>query len=89
MATATIEADPRNLYRARPDLVYGVSREFMRSCPTPMPVMADDAPAQPLQTSVDVAESLHVYVCQPTDVSHQPGPRSSLVAARTSADGKL
>ena len=55
MATATIEADPRNLCRARPDLVYRVSREFMRSCQMPMPVMPDDAPAHPLQTSVDVA----------------------------------
>ena len=44
-----------NLYRVRPDFVYSVSREFVRSCPTPMLVMPDDTPAHPYQTSVDIA----------------------------------
>jgi pimeloyl-ACP methyl ester carboxylesterase len=52
---AQIEAYLHALYRARPDFVYSVSREFVRSCQTPMLVMPDDTPAHPLQTSLDVA----------------------------------
>jgi pimeloyl-ACP methyl ester carboxylesterase len=50
-----IEAYLHNLYRTRPDFVYSVSRDFARSCQTPMLVMPDDTPAHPYQTSVDVA----------------------------------
>jgi hypothetical protein len=52
---ATIEAYLHNLYRARSDFVYSVSREFVRSCQTPMLVMSDDTPAHPYQASADVA----------------------------------
>ena len=34
-----------NLYRVQPDFVYSVSRDFARSCQTPMLVMPDDTPA--------------------------------------------
>lgn len=51
----TIETYLHNLYRARPDFVYSVSREFARSCQTPMLVLPDDVDAHPLQTSVDIA----------------------------------
>jgi hypothetical protein len=34
-----------DLYPARPDFVYSVSRDFARSCQTPMLVMPDDTPA--------------------------------------------
>ncbi|HEY2184527.1 MAG TPA: alpha/beta hydrolase [Xanthobacteraceae bacterium] len=51
----TIDAYLHNLYRARPDFVYSVSREFVRSCATPMLVLPDDVPAHPHQTSVDIA----------------------------------
>ena len=51
-----IEAYLHNLYRARADFVYSVSREFVRSCQTPMLVLPDDTPSHPLQSSVDVAE---------------------------------
>ncbi len=52
---AQVEAYLHNLYRARPDFVYSVSRDFVRSCQTPMLVMPDDTPSHPYQTSVDVA----------------------------------
>jgi pimeloyl-ACP methyl ester carboxylesterase len=55
VAMETIEAYLHNLYRARPDFVYSVSREFVRSCPTPMLVLPDDVPAHPYQTSMDIA----------------------------------
>jgi pimeloyl-ACP methyl ester carboxylesterase len=51
----TIEKYLHNLYRARPDFVYSVSREFARNCPTPMLVLPDDTPAHAYQASVDVA----------------------------------
>jgi len=50
-----IEAYLHNLYRARPDFAYSVSRDFVRSCQTPMLVMPDDTPAHPYETSMDVA----------------------------------
>jgi hypothetical protein len=53
--TATIERYLHALYRVRPDFVYSVSREFARSCETPMLVLPDETPAHPLQVSVDVA----------------------------------
>jgi hypothetical protein len=39
----------------RPDFVYSVSRDFVRSCQTPMLVLPDDTPAHAYQTSVDIA----------------------------------
>jgi len=35
--------------------VYSVSRDFARSCRTPLLVLPDDTPAHPLQSSVDIA----------------------------------
>ncbi len=44
------------LYRRNPDFVYSVSRDFVRSCKTPMLVMPDDVPAHPYQTCVEIQE---------------------------------
>ena len=52
---ATIEAYLHNLYRVRPDFLYSVSRDFARSCQTPMLVLPDEIPAHPLEASMDVA----------------------------------
>jgi len=51
----TIERYLHNLFRARPDFVYSVSREFVRHCQTPMLVLPDDTPAHAYQTAIDVA----------------------------------
>jgi pimeloyl-ACP methyl ester carboxylesterase len=51
----TIEKYLHNLYRARPDFVYSVSRDFVRNCQTPMLVLPDDTPAHAYQTAVDIA----------------------------------
>src|SRR3982074_3478711 len=51
----TIEKYLHNLYRARPDFVYSVSRDFVRNCQKPMLVLPHDTPAHAYQTSVDVA----------------------------------
>jgi pimeloyl-ACP methyl ester carboxylesterase len=52
---ATIEKYLHNLYRVQPDFVYSVSRDFAKSCETPMIVLPDDIVAHPLQTSIDIA----------------------------------
>jgi pimeloyl-ACP methyl ester carboxylesterase len=51
----TIDAYLHNLYRVRPDFVYSVSRDFVRSCQTPMLVLPDDTPAHAYQASIDIA----------------------------------
>ena len=50
----TIEAYLHNLYRNPADFVYSVSRDFVRSCQTPMLVLPDDVPAHPFQVSMDI-----------------------------------
>ncbi len=51
----TIEAYLHNLFRVQPDFVYSVSRDFARSCQTPMLVMPDDTPGHPYQVAMDIA----------------------------------
>jgi pimeloyl-ACP methyl ester carboxylesterase len=51
-----LEAYLQNLYRVQPDFVYSVSRDFVRSCQTPMLVLPDDVPAHPYQVCVDVVD---------------------------------
>jgi pimeloyl-ACP methyl ester carboxylesterase len=50
-----VEKYLHNLYRVRPDFVYSVSRDFVRSCRAPILVMPDDTAGHPYQTSVDIA----------------------------------
>jgi pimeloyl-ACP methyl ester carboxylesterase len=52
----TIEAYLHNLYRNPPDFVYSVSRDFVRSCQTPMLIMPDDVPAHPYAVAMETAE---------------------------------
>jgi pimeloyl-ACP methyl ester carboxylesterase len=54
LSMETIEAYLHNLYRVQPDFVYSVTRDFARSCQTPMLVMPDDVPAHPYQVCVDI-----------------------------------
>lgn len=55
VTTETIDAYLHNLYRVRPDFVYSVSRDFVRSCQTPMLVLPDDTPAHPYPVAMDIA----------------------------------
>ena len=52
---AQVDTYLHNLYRVQPDFVYSVSRDFARSCQTPMLVMPDDTPAHSYQVAVDIA----------------------------------
>ena len=51
----TIDAYLHNLYRARPDFVYSVSRDSVRACQTPLLVLPDDTPAHPYPVAMDIA----------------------------------
>jgi pimeloyl-ACP methyl ester carboxylesterase len=42
------------LYRANPDFVFSVSRDFARACTTPVFVVPDDIPVHPWQVSMDI-----------------------------------
>jgi pimeloyl-ACP methyl ester carboxylesterase len=55
VALETIEKYLHSLYRVQPDFVYSVSRDFAKSCQTPMLVLPDDVTAHPLQVSIDIA----------------------------------
>ena len=55
VSMAIIEAYLHSLYRVQPDFVYSVSRDFAKSCQTPMLVLPDDVTAHPLQVSIDIA----------------------------------
>jgi pimeloyl-ACP methyl ester carboxylesterase len=50
-----IEKYLHNLWRVQPDFVYSVSRDFAKSCQTPMLVLPDDVPPHPLQVCIDIA----------------------------------
>jgi len=50
VSMATIEQYLHNLYRVQPDFVYSVTRDFAKSCGTPMLVLPDDIVAHPLRS---------------------------------------
>jgi pimeloyl-ACP methyl ester carboxylesterase len=74
----TIEQYLHNLYRARPDFVYSVSRDFAKSCRTPMLVLPDDVPAHPLVASIDVAS-----LCPNAEITVFPWKEPAELKART------
>ncbi len=51
----TCESYLHNLYRVQPDFAYSVSRDFARSCQTPMLVMPDDTPSHSYEAAMDLA----------------------------------
>jgi hypothetical protein len=74
----TIEKYLHNLYRVRPDFVYSVSRDFAKSCQTPMLVLPDDVEAHPLVASVDVAS-----LCPNAEITVYPWKDPPELKART------
>jgi pimeloyl-ACP methyl ester carboxylesterase len=75
---ATIEQYLHNLYRVRPDFVYSVSRDFAKSCETPMLVLPDDVTAHPLQVSIDIAS-----LCPNAEITVFPWKEPADLKART------
>ncbi len=74
----SIEKYLHNLYRLRPDFVYSVSRDFAKSCQTPMLVLPDDVVAHPLQTSIDIAS-----LCPNAEITVFPWKDPPELKART------
>jgi hypothetical protein len=58
--------------------VYSVSREFAKSCQTPMLVLPDDVVAHPLQTSIDIAS-----LCPNAEITVYPWKEPADLKART------
>ena len=50
---AMVEAFLTNMYQARADFVYTVTREFVRNCQTPILVLPDDVPAHPYAVAME------------------------------------
>jgi pimeloyl-ACP methyl ester carboxylesterase len=78
VSTETIEKYLYNLYRVRPDFVYSVSREFAKSCQTPIIVLPDHVVAHPLQTSIDIAS-----LCLNAEITVFPWKEPPELKART------
>ena len=74
----TIEKYLHNLYRVRPDFVYSVSRDFAKSCQTPMLVLPDDVVAHPLVVSIDIAS-----LCPNAEITVFPWKDPPELKART------
>ena len=74
----TIEKYLHNLYRKQPEFVYSVSKDFARSCQTPMLVLPDETPAHPHQSSVEVAS-----LCPNAEITVFPWKDPPELKART------
>jgi pimeloyl-ACP methyl ester carboxylesterase len=49
----TVERFLAKMYRDHPDFVYTVTREFVRSCQTPVLVLPDDSPPHPYAVAME------------------------------------
>jgi len=74
----TIEKYLHDLYRVQPDFVYSVSRDFAKSCQTPLLVLPDDIAAHPLVTSIEVAS-----LCPNAEITVFPWKEPPELKART------
>jgi hypothetical protein len=52
----TVDAYLHNLYRVESDFVYSVTRDFVRSCQTPMLVMPDNTPSHSYEAAMELVE---------------------------------
>jgi len=50
---AMVEAFLNRMYRTNPDFVFTVTRDFVRSCETPVLVLPDDVPAHPYAVAME------------------------------------
>jgi pimeloyl-ACP methyl ester carboxylesterase len=80
VAMDTIEKYLHDLYRVRPDFVYSVSRDFAKSCQTPLIVLPDNVDAHPLVASIDVAS-----LCPNAEITVFPWKDPPELKARTIA----
>jgi pimeloyl-ACP methyl ester carboxylesterase len=83
VSAEAVEKHLHNLYRVRPDFVYSVSRDFAKSCQTPMLVLPDDVPAHPLVVSIDIAS-----LCPNAEIAVFPWKDMPELKARTINRGR-
>src|SRR5262249_40430652 len=83
VSAETIEKYLHNLYRVRPEFVYSVPRDFAKSCQTPMLVLPDDGPAQPMQTSIEIAS-----LCPNAEITVYPWKEPADLKTRTINRGR-
>jgi pimeloyl-ACP methyl ester carboxylesterase len=74
----SIEKYLHDLYRARPEFVYSVSRDFAKSCETPMLVLPDNVEAHPIEASIEVAS-----LCPNAEITVYPWKDPPDLKART------
>ena len=73
-----VEQYLHNLYRVQPEFVYCVSRDFARSCQTPMLVMPDDTPSHSYEAAMELVE-----LAPKAEVTAYPWKESEDVKAKT------
>jgi hypothetical protein len=52
---ATVDKFLTKMYHTNPDFVYTVTRDFVRSCQTPVLILPDDIPAHPYAVAMEAA----------------------------------
>jgi pimeloyl-ACP methyl ester carboxylesterase len=52
---ATVDKFLTKMYRSNPDFVFTVTRDFVRSCQTPVLILPDDIPAHPYAVAMEAA----------------------------------
>jgi pimeloyl-ACP methyl ester carboxylesterase len=52
---ATVDRFLTKMYRTNPDFVFTVTRDFVRSCQTPVLILPDDIPAHPYKVAMEAA----------------------------------
>jgi hypothetical protein len=52
---ASVEKYLTRMYRTNPDFVFTVTRDFVRSCQTPVLILPDDVPAHPYEVAIETA----------------------------------
>jgi pimeloyl-ACP methyl ester carboxylesterase len=67
LSMADVEAFLNRMYRTDADFVFTVTRDFVRSCQTPVLVLPDDVPAHPYAVAVESAR-----LAPNSQVSHYP-----------------
>ena len=78
VTSETCEAYLHNLYCIQPDFAYSVSRDFARSCQTPMLVMPDGTPSHSYEAAMDLVE-----LAPKAQVTAYPWKESPDVLAKT------
>jgi pimeloyl-ACP methyl ester carboxylesterase len=65
------------MYRTNPDFVFTVTRDFVRTCQTPVLIMPDDVPAHPLAVAMEAA-----MLAPKAEVSIYPWKETAVSIAR-------